>query len=227
MHDLVFTTLAPERSQSLKGTFAPHLEQLAPHPEAPLRAALTPFYPGYSLYAVPLAEGALPRTAHLLHGVREEGDDVVVLNWTNEPLYALNERAPVSLRPGTLVSYAKFFFHFVRGQLGAFNIVEKVADVAWLPEASTASKAAVELLLMPVTSHGLEANNLFRLTATVLFKTALFKTDILIAPFGMHVYNEEAGAEEWFTMGQMALANEDLLLDELPVHSDFHEELAD
>ncbi|MGE3622821.1 MAG: hypothetical protein AB7H77_02955, partial [Bdellovibrionales bacterium] len=49
---------------------------------------------------------------------------------------------------------------------------------------------------------------------------ALFKTDIKIAPMEMDVFDPELGAPEHFTIGQMKLTNEDLLLEELNVPID-------
>ena len=73
---------------------------------------------------------------------------------------------------------------------------------------------------MPVTYKGIGRDNLITLTATVVFKNALFKTDIKIAPFEMDVFDPEVSAPEHFTIGQMKLTNEDLLLEDLNVPVD-------
>ncbi|MDD5587051.1 MAG: hypothetical protein PHY92_08895, partial [Alphaproteobacteria bacterium] len=119
-----------------------------------------------------------------------------------------------------LVPYSRFFFHYVRGQLGRFIIVETPEDVVWLPEANEKEKAEVAANLMPVTYKGIGRDNLFTMTCTVVFKNALFRTDIKVAPYEMDVYDPEMGAPEHFTIGQMKLTNEELLLEELNVPID-------
>ena len=108
----------------------------------------------------------------------------------------------------------------MRGQLGRFIIVEKPEEVVWLANANDKEKAEVASRLMPVTYKGIGRDNLYTLTATVVFKNALFKTDIKIAPYEMDVFDAELGQPEHFTIGQMKLTNEDLLLEELNVPID-------
>ena len=47
-----------------------------------------------------------------------------------------------------------------------------------------------------------------------------FKTDIKVAPYELEVFDKEAGVPEQFTVGQMKLTNEDLLLEDLNVPVD-------
>ncbi|GAB7080131.1 hypothetical protein [Megalodesulfovibrio paquesii] len=249
MHDLTFSPLAPEDTAALVDRCAPLLDDLVLRPEAPVLAASPSFYPGCRLLAVPVAavmpeaaeaaDGmearedaevlealqATPRVVHLLLGPDGMEGEATLLDWTNAPIYAFNERLPIRLEPATLPSYVKFFFHFVRGQLGAFNIVERPEDITWLPQATQADKDAVHERLIPLTFHGLDEDNFYRFTATVLFKDALFRTDIVVAPMPMELYNEELGAPEPFTLGQLALRDEDVLLEDLPVPPDFHPDL--
>jgi len=179
-------------------------------------AADLPFYDEYKLYALNDTTLPQPNTRYALY----KAGDVSLMNWTNEPIYSVNERAPIKLDRKTAVVYAKFFFHYVRGQLGRFIIVEKPEEVVWLANANAKEKADVAARLMPVTYKGIGRDNLFTLTATVVFKNALFKTDIKIAPYEMDVFDAELNQPEHFTIGQMKLTNEDLLLEELNVPVD-------
>ena len=175
-----------------------------------------PFYDEFKLYAVSDTTLPPPNTRYMLY----KPGDVSLMNWTNEPIYAVNERAPIKLDRKTTLPYAKFFFHYVRGQLGRFIIVEKPDEVVWLANANDKEKGEVAQRLMPVTYKGIGRDNLFTLTATVVFKNALFKTDIKIAPYEMDVFDPETNTPEHFTIGQMKLTNEDLLLEELNVPID-------
>jgi hypothetical protein len=174
------------------------------------------FYDEFKFYMMSDTALPPPNARYILY----KPGDVSLMNWTNEPIYSVNERAPIKLDRKTVIPYAKFFFHYVRGQLGRFIIVEKPDEVVWLANANTKEKADVAERLIPVTYKGIGRDNLFTLTATVVFKNALFRTDIKIAPYEMDVFDPELGAPEHFTIGQMKLTNEDLLLEELSVPID-------
>lgn len=181
-----------------------------------IRVADLPFYEGFKLYALSDTTLPQPNTRYALY----KAGDISLMNWTNEPIYSVNERAPIKLDRKTAVPYARFFFHYVRGQLGRFIIVEKPDEVVWLSNANDKEKAEVAARLMPVTYKGIGRDNLYTLTASVVFKNALFKTDIKIAPYDMDVFDPETNQPEHFTIGQMKLTNEELLLEELNVPID-------
>lgn len=85
------------------------------------KSPIFPFYEDYKLYALTDMTRPPPNMRYMLY---KEGD-ASMLNWTNEPIYVVNEKAKIKLDRKTLPAYAKFFFHYVRGQLGRFIIVEK------------------------------------------------------------------------------------------------------
>ena len=51
------------------------------------------------------------------------GEELILLDWTNEPILNLNERHPPYFDDESVIEYCRFFFHFVRGQLGRFLFV--------------------------------------------------------------------------------------------------------
>lgn len=217
MEDLNFTALAPDEARSFLALIAHDMLPVSvPHDKTLVEVATLPFYEDYKLYALTDMTLPAPNVRYLLY----KPGDVVIMNWTNEPLYDVNEKAPIKLDRKSLVTYAKFFFHYVRGQLGRFIIVEKPEDVVWLENATDEEKAKVAEHLKPVAYKGIGRDNLFTLTAIVVFKNALFKTDIKVAPYEMDVFDAEAGVPEHFTIGQMKLTNEELLLEDLNVPID-------
>lgn len=217
MKDLTFTTLSADEARAFIGTIAQELLPIAvPADKTTVQVAALPFYEDYKLYALSDTTLPPPNTRYLLY----KPGDLNIMNWTNEPIYGVNEKAPIKLDRKTLVLYAKFFFHYVRGQLGRFIIVEKPEDVRWLDNATDKEKADVAERLMDVKYKGIGRDNLFTLTSTVVFKNALFRTDIKVAPYEMDVFDPEIGAPEHFTIGQMKLTNEELLLEELNIPVD-------
>jgi len=217
MIDLAFETVSPEATQKILDDIA---SEVAPVKftagKTIIQVAALPFYEEYKFYTLTDTTLPPPNTRYILY----KPGDVSLMNWTNEPIYSINERAPIKLDRKTTVPYAKFFFHYVRGQLGRFIIVEKPEEVIWLASATDKEKADVAARITPIAYKGIGRDNLYTLTATVVFKNALFKTDIKIAPYEMDVFDAELGQPEHFTIGQMKLTNEDLLLEELNVPID-------
>jgi hypothetical protein len=217
MIDLKFQTLDAAATSQLLTAIASDIAPVKlPEGKTTIQVADLEFYDEFKLYTLSDTTLPAPNTRYMLY----KPGDVSLMNWTNEPIYAVNERAPIKVDRKTCMPYARFFFHFVRGQLGRFIIVEKPDEVTWLANANDKEKAEVNSRLMPVTYKGIGRDNLITLTATVVFKNALFKTDIKIAPFEMDVFDPEVGAPEHFTIGQMKLTNEDLLLEDLNVPVD-------
>ncbi len=217
MIDLAFQTLDAAATQKFLADVASSVAPVKfPEGKTSVQCAALPFYDEYKLYAVSDTTLPPPNTRYMLHKAGDTG----LMNWTNEPIYAINERAPIKIDRKTCIPYARFFFHFVRGQLGRFIIVEKPEEVVWLANANDKEKAEVNEKLIPVTYKGIGRDNLITLSATVVFKNALFKTDIKIAPLEMDVFDAETNAPEHFSIGQMKLVNEDLLIEDLNVPVD-------
>ncbi|MGB9153787.1 MAG: hypothetical protein WCD70_11965 [Alphaproteobacteria bacterium] len=217
MADLTFQKLDAAATQKMLADIASEIDPIKlPEGKTSIQTADLEFYSEFKLCAISDTTLPQPNTRYALY----KPGDISLLNWTNEPIYSVNERAPIKIDRKTCIPYAKFFFHYVRGQLGRFIIVEKPEEVIWLSNANAKEKADVAEKLMPITYKGIGRDNLITLTATVVFKNALFKTDIKVAPFEMDVFDPEIGAPEHFTIGQMKLTNEDLLLEDLNVPVD-------
>jgi hypothetical protein len=187
-----------------------------PKTKTKVRVAALPFYDDYKFYGLSDTSLPPPNERFMLYRT----GDVNLMNWTNEPIYRVNDKAPIKLDRKTVVPYAKFFFHYVRGQLGRFIIVEKPEEVSWMASATEEEKQKVNEKLLPLTYKGIGRDNLFTLTGTVVFKNALFRTDIKIAPMELDAHDADADENEHFTIGQMKLTNEELLLEELNIPVD-------
>lgn len=160
-----------------------------------MRRSALPWYEEYKFYTLQDNE----QSRYMLY----KTGDAEMMNWTNEVIYRTNDKAPIRLDRKNIIPYSKFFFHYVRGQLGRFIIVEKPDDVAWLDNATPEEMQKVADRLMPVTYKGIGRDNRYLLTASVIFKNALFKTNIRVAPDGL-----------------MELTDEELLLEDLNVPID-------
>ena len=156
------------------------------------------FYPGYRFFDLADYETIPNIRKFLLY----KPGDVVVLNWTNEPIYALNEKAPILLDETTVSDYVRFFFTYVRGRHGRFIITETVEDVMWRDEPPPAARKAIGKMLEPLQIVERDGGN-FKLIARMMFKDSLFKTTINVQDSGL-----------------VNLSDEELLIEDMPVLDD-------
>ncbi|MFA7277079.1 MAG: hypothetical protein WC043_09795 [Pseudobdellovibrionaceae bacterium] len=158
------------------------------------------FYPGYRLYDM-ADHTHIPAARRFV--LMKDGD-LVILDFTNAPIYALNSRLPLVLNEDTVRDYVRFFFNFVRGRHGRFLITESVDDIAWRDEPPPAARKSVGKLIMPLTllkSDRGDGSYIFQ--AQMMFRDSLFQADILVAKDGA-----------------VQLSNEQLLIEDMPVLDD-------
>ena len=181
-----------------------------------MRRAHLPFYKDFRLIVVTDENRPAPNRLRLLWkpGVARP------LNWTNEPIYRTNQLGSIQLTLSTVAAYVEFFFANVHGALGEFDIVKSVEEVNWTEAATEEEKARLAEFLMPLTMRGFDEDGRFVLTCTVIFKNALFRTNVRVAPYDTAILDPEQLELESCTIGQLALTDEELLLEELNVPID-------
>lgn len=118
-------------------------------------------------------------------------DGFQILNWSNGPIYATNEKAPINVTEDNAAEYVKFFFNFVKGRHGRFVIVEDVSEIAWEGSVPEKGKEAVAKILKPVTVTSNEDGKL-TLLAFMVFKDSLFRANVHVERDGMVSLSDEA-----------------------------------
>ncbi|HAJ90644.1 MAG TPA: hypothetical protein DCM27_06500 [Rhodospirillaceae bacterium] len=158
------------------------------------------FYPGYKFYDMADHSSNPPLRRFML----AKKEKVVILDFTNSPIYDTNKSAPIYLNEDTVYDYVRFFFNFVRGRHGRFLIVESVDDIAWTEEPPPAAKKSISKLIMPISriTKDTEDEN-FYLHAQMVFRDSLFSADIIVQKDGL-----------------VQLTNEQLMIEDLPVQDD-------
>ena len=189
------------------GRGQPFIRPLIAAQSAPL-----PFYPGTELASLRFEDACsdvftLTRAGLML----EDGE----IDGTNEPIYSHNERQPPLLLAQTAALYARFFFHFVRAQGSYFKIVQNLQDIAWASGATETDLIETAAFLLPLTYLGEDTDGCMHLTTTVLFRNALFRTNIVIATRALTRKNGNEEIE--LGPGEIALENEVLLIENLPI----------
>lgn len=190
---------APQVEQLLKDVTP--LLNVAPFPEGQtvVLARDLDFWPGCALCDIS-DQGVNP--IRRIFAIWKPGA-AVILNWTNEPVYALNKVVPLQLTENSILDYIRFFLQFVRGRHGRFLIAETVDDINWKEEPPPAARRAVGKLLHPLRLKGKTpaGDNIFE--ACVMFQDSLFHTDITVSDEGI-----------------VTLSNEQMLVEDMPVLDD-------
>lgn len=184
MKDLKFSPVTAAEAQAILKEVRPALEERNMDVNAiEMRVTALPWYGEYKFYVLQDHE----QTRYMLY----KPGDAEMMNWTNEVIYRTNDKAPIQIDRKNVIAYARFFFHYVRGQLGRFIIVEEPDDIAWLDSASQDEIEKANDRLQPVTYKGIGRDNRYLLAATVIFKNAMFKTNIRVAPDGLMELTDE------------------------------------
>lgn len=159
-----------------------------------------PFYPDYRFLDMADHSHMPPARRFLL----QHNDDFIILDFTNAPIYNLNDTCPINLTKANVADYVRFFFQFVRGRHGRFLIVESVDDIQWREEPPPAARKSVGKLINPIAFVSSDTDdNVFRLQAQMMFKDSLFQADIAVEKGGL-----------------VTLSNEKLLIEDMPVLDD-------
>ena len=161
-----------------------------------------PFYPGYKFYD--LADHTNMPPARRFFLAKDGDPEVVLLDFTNMPIYTLNGKVPVQLNRDTVKDYVRFFFTFVRGRHGRFIIVETVDDISWREEPPPAARKSISKLIQPIAFHAADkGDGAFYTQAQMMFRDSLFQADVMVKPDGL-----------------VQLSNEVLLIEDMPVLDD-------
>ena len=166
--------------------------------EATIMAHDMDFYPGYRFLDI-ADYSTVPAVQRF---VIYKPDDIIVINWSNEPIYALNKVLPIVLNDENIIDYVTFFFTYVRGRHGRFIITENVDDIAWKEDPPPAARKSISEMIDPVFIKDVKSGE-YELEARVMFKDSLFKSDIKVKK-----------------SGDVALFNEELLVEDMPVLDD-------
>ncbi len=158
-----------------------------------------PFYKGYRLLDIADHASMPPMRRYVIY----KPDDFVILDFTNEPIYALNQKVPISLTEETVTDYARFFFSYVRGRHGRFVITESVDDIHWKEDPPPSARKAIGKMLFQVKVLGNDDDGSFNLKSCMVFKDSLFQAKIKVQKNGF-----------------VALSDEELLVEDIPVLDD-------
>lgn len=195
-----FTKLDTIEAQTLLADLNPRIEGSPYDAEkATILSAPVSFYPGHQFVEISDHTTMPARKTTLIYKTGQ-ASTAVLLDWTNGPIYALNDNAPLTLNENTVNDYVRFFFSYVRGRHGRFVIIESVDEISWKEEPPANARKAVGSLIAPLHLYSVDNDGTYRLSARMLFKDSLFKTDIIVD-----------------NQGHINLEDEELVIEDIPV----------
>ncbi|MDX1922618.1 MAG: hypothetical protein SFW65_05785 [Alphaproteobacteria bacterium] len=164
----------------------PHLGEYAlPPGTSPVRQAKLSFYENYQFFELTDIREAQPKSMFALHNPNGGEDATFVMDWTNRPIYTVNEHDPISLRTDNMADYLGFFFACVQGPYGPMTVVENLDPPADADE--EVKKRVKEVLRMtpPKVVNYDRASGTFTVYAGMLFKDCIFKTKMEVGSNGL------------------------------------------
>ena len=167
--------------------------------ETTIMAVDMPFYPGYRFLEITNHSVSPAMERFVIYSTEK----FTVLDFSNEPIYALNKEIPIALNDDTAIEYVRFFFTYVRGRHGRFLISEGVDDIRWKEEPPPAARKAIGKMLKVLNIKEKNGDGSYKMSTTMMFKDSLFKSDVLVTPDG-----------------SVSLVNEELLIEDMPVLDD-------
>lgn len=158
------------------------------------------FYPGYQLLDMNSRNSDPAKRIFVIY---YDDHHFEVLDWSNAPIYRLNDNASVQLDEDNIHDYVRLFFAMVRGRKGRFHIIESVEDLDWKDDPPPSTRKAISNMLMPLTliqvNHSRDGEA-FHLRAVFNHRDMLFQSDIHVTIYG-----------------RVRMDSEDILIENLPV----------
>ena len=200
MKQLSYLKLNKAETRDLLRELNPHIDGSdISEDSADILSAALPFYPGYRLLEITDRSNNPVRKRFLIY----RSDDLVVIDYTNGPVYALNSRCPIAISQDNVVSYVQFFFSFVRGKHGAFQTVESVDEIRWRDDPTPNARRSLSEMINPMSIKTIEEDGTYIIATNIIFKNALFQCEVTAKQNGI-----------------VRLSNEKLLVQDLPLLDD-------
>jgi len=180
--------LDSEKTARILSEINPHLEPVPFSMESTtIRSHKLSFYKNYDLYELTDLSAVPGARKYVIY----KPGDVNVINWTNQAIYETNEKAPIFLERNNVIEYVKFFFNYVRGRHGRFQIIETIDDIRWQIEPPLQGRKVMQEMLEPVTFVSQDEDGTFNLEAYMVFKDSLFKTKVHAKKDGLVSMSDE------------------------------------
>lgn len=153
-----------------------------------VRSQSVPFYAEHDFLELTDAT----KTPALVRRVIYKPGDFYILNWTNQPIYSANEKAPIIVNEENAATYVNFFFHFVKGRHGRFVLIDGPEQINWSEAPPEKGLTALRNMIKPLAVTDTEDNGTINLLSYMVFKDSLFRAKVQVKRDGMVSLTDEA-----------------------------------
>jgi len=180
--------LDSEKAARILDKINPYLEPIQFNPNTvTIRSQKLPFYKDYTFFEL-TDISAIPGARK--YAIYKPGE-VNVINWTNQIIYEINEKAPILLNKENIFRYVRFFFNYIQGRHGRFLIIETIDDVRWQIDPPIQGRKVMQEMLEPMILVDQDSEGIFNLEAFMIFKNSLFRTKIQVNSGGFVSMSDE------------------------------------
>ena len=149
------------------------------------RFARLPFYANHDLVDVRILGVAGVERALLLHGPA----DTHWLDGQSTPVHVVNALETLALTTATVLDYVRFFLFAIRGEHGAFVVIEAPEEIGLAAAADAdvavaGQVASLRQLWTPLRQEATSTDGRFRAQATVAYSDVLYASTFLVKPDG-------------------------------------------
>ena len=200
MHEGQFKKLELEEVAAVLERLNPHFDGIVFDPvETTILASDLSFYPGCRLLSIADYSMQPPLQRFVVYGAEK----YFIVTFSNDPIYAFNQRCPIVLDKDNVTDYVRFFFRYVRGRHGRFLVSESLEDINWRDDPPPAARKTIGEMIQPLFLEKTDEAGVYYIRACMVFKDSLFKTLVKVEPNGF-----------------VSLSDEELLIEDMPVLDD-------
>lgn len=150
--------------------------------ETTILAIDIPFYKGHRF--LDIADHATNPPLQRYAMQDKETSKFVIIDYRYQTIYDYNASAGISLDDQTVLEYVRFYFDHVKGRHGKFIICESAEHIKWKDEPPASVKKSLNEALEHLTVKEKKDDGTFIISAFMMLKDALFKTDVHVNPTG-------------------------------------------
>lgn len=181
--NLDWKILPPAEAAGIAVRVNPYLQHYALPPEnSSVRMAKLPFYKSFRFYELTDAREAKPKSMFALQRTVDGESATYVMDWTNRPIYTVNE-SDLALDHANLADYLFFFFACVQGPYGPMTVVENL-DPPERIEPAVYFRVEALRRFMPPKIVGRTVGGGYVVKAGMLFKDCIFLTKMNVGRNG-------------------------------------------
>ncbi|MGH1374987.1 MAG: hypothetical protein ACRBCK_01455 [Alphaproteobacteria bacterium] len=183
MFDEAFTKLDINEIASILDTVNQNVEGSIFDPlETTVMAIDVPFYPNYRFLNI--ADHATNPPLQRFVFQKNDTLDFTIIDWMHKTIYELNSEAPVQLDDNNIIEYVRFFFSYVKGRHGRFNICESADNIQWKEEPNAEVRKALNQTLKPLNKTDKSKTGIYTIAGFMMLKDTLFSVNIYVEPNG-------------------------------------------